>query len=97
MSDQQLRKLNKMATIYEVTVKAGVYQKDGQEKIRYQRIGSVIETKKGPMLKLDQMPLVEGGWTGWAYLFEPQADGYKAPVKQSSPRAAEFSDDSIPF
>jgi len=27
-----------MAIIYEVTVKAGVYQKDGQEKIRYQRI-----------------------------------------------------------
>ena len=66
-----------MATIYEVTVKAGVYQKDGQEKIRYQRIGSVIETKKGPMLKLDQVPLVEGGWTGWAYLFTPKDDAPK--------------------
>lgn len=67
-----------MATIYEVTVRAGTYQKDGQEKVRYQRIGSVIETKKGPMLKLDQVPLVEGGWQGWAYLFEPKTDG-KAP------------------
>ena len=66
-----------MATIYEVTVRAGTYQKDGQEKVRYQRIGSVIETKKGPMLKLDQMPLVEGGWQGWAYLFPPKDD--KAP------------------
>jgi hypothetical protein len=84
-----------MAIIYEVTVKAGVYQKDGQEKIRYQRIGSVIETKKGPMLKLDQMPLVEGGWEGWAYLFEPQADGYKAPVKQA--KANDFPDSDIPF
>ncbi len=64
-----------MATIYEVTVRAGTYQKDGQEKVRYQRIGSVIETKKGPMLKLDQVPLVEGGWQGWAYLFEPKTDG----------------------
>lgn len=78
-----------MATIYEVTVKAGTYQKDGQEKVRYQRIGSVIETKKGPMLKLDQMPLVEGGWEGWAYLFTPKEDGYKAPAKQSS---KEFDD-----
>jgi hypothetical protein len=91
-----------MAIIYEVTVKAGVYQKDGQEKIRYQRIGSVIETKKGPMLKLDQMPLVEGGWEGWAYLFEPQADGYKAPAKQmqnSAPAKGGFADmdDDIPF
>jgi hypothetical protein len=66
-----------MATIYEVTVRAGTYQKDGQEKVRYQRIGSVIETKKGPMLKLDSVPLVENGWTGWAYLFSPKEDGNK--------------------
>jgi len=85
-----------MAIIYEVTVKAGVYQKDGQEKIRYQRIGSVIETKKGPMLKLDQMPLVEGGWEGWAYLFEPQTDSYKAPAKGKAP-VSDFPDGDIPF
>jgi hypothetical protein len=85
-----------MAIIYEVTVKAGVYLKDGQEKIRYQRIGSVIETKKGPMLKLDQMPLVEGGWEGWAYLFEPQADGYKTPTKSKAP-LGDFPDSDIPF
>ena len=70
-----------MAVIYEVTVKAGTYQKDGQEKVRYQRIGSVIDTKKGPMLKLDQAPLVEGAWEGWTYLFEPKTDG-KVPAKQ---------------
>lgn len=74
-----------MAVIYEVTVRAGTYQKDGQEKTRYQRIGSVIETKKGPMLKLDQMPLVEGGWEGWCYLFTPKTDEQKfAPQKQSN-------------
>jgi hypothetical protein len=28
-----------MAIVYEVTVKAGTYLKDGQEKVRYQRIG----------------------------------------------------------
>ena len=84
-----------MAVIYEVTVKAGTYQKDGQEKVRYQRIGSVIETKKGNMLKLDQVPLVEGGWAGWAYLFEPRADDQKgAPAKQSNDG---FPDDDIQF
>ena len=82
-----------MAIVYEVTVKAGTYQKDGQEKVRYQRIGSVIETKKGPMLKLDQVPLVEGGWQGWAYLFTPKEDG-KAPAKQSNDG---FPDDDIQF
>jgi len=74
-----------MAVIYEVTVKAGSYQKDGQDKVRYQRIGSVIETKKGPMLKLDQVPLVEGGWEGWAYLFTPKESDQK-------PKKAEFDD-----
>ena len=81
-----------MAIVYEVTVKAGTYQKDGQEKVRYQRIGSIIETKKGQMLKLDQMPLVEGGWSGWAYLFEPREGEQKfAPAKQSNDG---FPDDS---
>ena len=84
-----------MAVIYEVTVRAGTYQKDGQEKTRYQRIGSVIDTKKGPMLKLDQVPLVEGGWEGWAYLFEPKPDDQKfAPAKQSNDG---FPDDDIQF
>jgi hypothetical protein len=76
-----------MAIIYEVTVRARTYQKDGQEKVRYQRIGSVIETKKGPMLKLDQIPLVEGGWSGWSYLFSPKDD---VPKQQSKP--TEFDD-----
>ena len=84
-----------MAIIYEVTVKAGTYQKDGQEKVRYQRIGSVIETKKGPMLKLDQVPLVEGGWEGWAYLFTPKEGDQKfAPAKQSNDG---FPDDDLNF
>ena len=91
-----------MAIVYEVTVKAGTYQKDGQEMVRYQRIGSVIETKKGQMLKLDQMPLVEGGWSGWAYLFTPLTEEEKAarkngfaPKKQSNDGFPE--DEDMPF
>ena len=78
-----------MATIYEVTVRAGTYQKDGQEKVRYQRIGSVIETKNGPMLKLDMIPLVDNGWSGWAYLNEPKPkEEYKGLPKD---------DEDLPF
>ena len=40
----------------------------GVSKNRYQRIGSIIETKNGDMLKLDVIPLRDGGWDGWAYL-----------------------------
>lgn len=85
-----------MAVIYEVTVKAGTYQKDGQEKVRYQRIGSVIETKKGVMIKLDSIPLVENGWQGWCYCFQPKEGDKKfAPAKQSNDGFPE--DDEINF
>lgn len=85
-----------MAIIYEVTVRAGTYQKDGQEKVRYQRIGDVIETKKGPMLKLHSIPLVEGGWEGWCYLFTPKTDEQKfAPQKQSNDGFP--PDEDVPF
>jgi hypothetical protein len=60
-------------TQYEVSVISGKYtNKEGAEKNRYQRIGSVIETKNGPMLKIDCMPIVEGGWSGWAYMNPPK-------------------------
>ena len=60
-------------TIYEVSVINGTYiNKNKEKKNRYQQIGSVIDTKNGPMLKLDSTPLVEGGWNGWAYLNVPK-------------------------
>ena len=63
----------KMSKLYEITVVSGKYKnKDGVEKSRYQNIGSVIETKNGPMLKLDNSPLMDGGWNGWAYLNTPK-------------------------
>lgn len=66
--------------INEVKVKSGTYMKNGEEKASYQRIGSIIETKKGPMLKIDSMPIIEGGWSGWAYLFEPRDQVVKNEV-----------------
>ena len=57
---------------YEVTVTGGKYMKDGVEKNKYYRIGSIIDTKNGLMLKLDNVPIIEGGWSGWAYLNEPR-------------------------
>jgi len=44
----------------------------GETKKRYQQIGAVINTKNGPMLKLDVIPLREGGWDGWAYMDDPK-------------------------
>ena len=77
----------------EVTATIGQYTNaQGETKHRYQRIGSVIQTKNGPMLKLDVVPLKEGGWDGWAYLNDPRP-------KDDLPGKAmpAFHDDEVPF
>jgi hypothetical protein len=57
----------------EITAIVGQYtNKEGQTKNRYQRIGSIIDTRNGEMLKLDVIPLKENGWDGWAYLNDPR-------------------------
>lgn len=62
-----------MAIIKEISCVVGTYTNaQGQQKNRYQRIGSIIQTQRGEMLKLDVIPLKEGGWDGWAYLNEPK-------------------------
>ena len=56
---------------------------NGEKKNRYSRIGSIIETKNGPMLKIGSIPLKEGGWDGWAYINEPR-EKEEQPRKKSS-------------
>lgn len=57
--------------ISEISCITGSYTAaSGEKKNRYSRIGSIIQTKNGPMLKLDNIPLREGGWDGWAYINE---------------------------
>jgi len=72
-----------MSKVYEITIVSGKYKnKDGQEKSRYQTIGSVIETKNGLMLKLDSIPLPDGVWNGWAYMNTPKPkEDYKGLPK----------------
>ncbi len=67
---------------------------NGERKKRYQRIGSIINTKNGEMLKLDSIPLREGGWDGWAYINDP-----KPQEERQERRPAAFDDmaDDIPF
>jgi hypothetical protein len=57
----------------EISCVVGTYTNAaGDKKSRYQRIGSIIETRNGEMLKLDVIPLVQGGWDGWSYINEPK-------------------------
>ena len=65
----------------EISVISGKYTNaQGQAKNRYTRIGSIIETKSGDMLKLDVTPLMEGGWNGWANCYDlEEKEAPKAP------------------
>jgi hypothetical protein len=64
----------------------------GERKKRYQLIGSIIETKNGPMLKIDVIPLREGGWDGWAYINDP-----RPKEERQERKSASFEDDDLPF
>lgn len=82
-----------MSVTYEVTAITGKYtNRDGQEKSRYLKIGVVIETKNGPMLKLEAIPT---GWDGFAYLNEPREREEKQsqrPSRGGQQAAHDFDD-----
>jgi hypothetical protein len=82
----------------EISVITGTYtNSQGQQKNRYQRIGSIIDTKNGPMLKIDVIPLKEGGWDGWAYINEPKPRD-EQPQQQRQAQGSGFDDmnDDLP-
>jgi hypothetical protein len=82
-----------MKKIKNIVVITGTYtNKDGQEKKRYQTIGSLFEDGENLKIKLDTIPLVDGGWTGWANCYELEDRAEK-------PRKSSFDDmpSDIPF
>lgn len=79
---------------YDVVATLGTYEKNGQKKYVTRNVGSVIETSKGPRLKLDAtfnpagcIKSEDGGV--WLALFEPK----EAPAKP----ADDGFDDDIGF
>lgn len=82
-----------MKKIKNLVVITGTYtNRDGQEKKRYQTIGSLFEDGENLKIKLDTIPLVDGGWTGWANCYELEDRAQK-------PRKSDFDDlpDDLPF
>jgi len=55
-----------------IVVVTGVYKnRSGEEKKRYQTIGSVfVDDNENLKIKLDTIPLIEGGWSGWANCYD---------------------------
>lgn len=89
---------------YEVVATVGSYpdKQTGEQKKKYQRIGSIFEGDKGFSLKLDCVP-VGKEWNGWASLFEPKDQGRDVPASEAMRRSAPASrplvddGDEIPF
>ena len=83
-----------MKRIKEITVITGTYKdKNGQEKKRYQTIGNLFEDGEYLKIKIDVIPLVKGGWEGWANCYD--IDEEKAPKALKS--GFEDMRDDIPF
>jgi hypothetical protein len=73
--------------------------RDGNEKKRYQNIGSAFTRDDGSMsIKLDSVPV---GFTGWISLYVPkdrQESARPAPSRPSAPPSDGFDESSeIPF
>lgn len=89
--------------VKEISCIVGQYTNaQGENKNRYQRIGSIIETKNGEMLKLDVIPLIEGGFNGWCYIQEPRPKDEGQPIRQASRQGRQDSgfdsmESDVPF
>ena len=74
----------------EVTAVLGEYTNaKGEVKKRYMKIGALIDTKNGQMLKLDVVPLE---WNGYAYINEPY-DKRKAQQSHDEQPPDDYDDD----
>lgn len=77
-----------MGIKYEVTAITGKYtNKDGQEKNRYTKVGVIMETRNGLMVKMEAVPI---GWDGWAYLNDPKP-------REVAPLTTDSPDADVPF
>ena len=78
-----------MKKIKNIVVITGTYtNKDGAEKKRYQIIGSLFEDGANFKVKLDTVPLVEGGWNGWANCYD---------LEEKANKQEDRDDEQIPF
>jgi hypothetical protein len=78
-----------------IVVITGTYKtREGQEKKRYQTIGSVfLDDNDNLKIKIDSIPIVDGGWTGWANCYElEEREAPKVPKG-----GFEDMDQDIPF
>ena len=88
---------------YDLAVKTGSYEKNGETKNRYQNIGSVFEGDHGFYMVLDRtfnpagVPNPEDRSSLIVSMFEPRDNNQPAATPQPGPKAPANFDDEIPF
>ena len=89
---------------YDLTVKIGTYQKDGETKNRYMNIGSVMKGEHGPFIIMDRTfnpagvsnPENRESLIVSMFKVKPKEDqGYQQASSPDLPQP--FQDDQIPF
>lgn len=91
-----------MSKLYDVVAVTGKYTtQNGEEKLRYQNVGVVIQGQKGMRLKLTT-PVVyndDGAVVSWFGLFEPRpkAEGAQGSASVANNQPDNFEDSKIPF
>jgi hypothetical protein len=61
-----------MKKIKNISVVTSTYKdkNTGQDKKRYMTIGNIFEDGEYLKVKIDVMPLIKGGWDGWANCYD---------------------------
>jgi hypothetical protein len=89
---------------YDVAVKTGTYMKDGQEKARYETVGTVWDGDNGPYLVMKRtfnpagVPFKDGSDSIFLSLFEPRQDNQQPQRQQNrQPQSSAYDSDDAPF
>jgi hypothetical protein len=89
--------------LYDVAVKTGSYQTNGETKNRYENIGSVFDGDNGPYLILKRsfnpagVPFKEGSDSVIVSLFKPKDDTAQSNGSYGAARTSLPVDDDVPF
>lgn len=93
-----------MATkLYDLAVKTGSYTKDGEEKGRYENVGSMWKGDNGEYLVLKRtfnpagVPVKDGSDSIFISMFAPRDDNQAAPKQKQRSRNSDMDDDLPPF
>ena len=80
-----------MKKIKNISVITSTYldKKTGKDKKRYLTIGNIFEDGEYLKVKIDVMPLIKGGWDGWANCYDLEEETDKPEGK--------YDDTNIPF